>query len=41
MAYFLRAYQFKQNDYGIFNNLGIVLWEQNRPERAIEFYRKA
>ena len=34
MAYYLRAYQFKKHDFGILNNLGMILWDQGRPERA-------
>ena len=41
MAYYLRAHQFNPTDFGILNNLGIVLWDLGRPDRAITFYRKA
>ena len=37
MAYYLRAHQFNPTDFGILNNLGIVLWDMGRPDRAVIF----
>ena len=42
MAIYLRAHQFKPNDFGILRQPGNrFLWEQGRPEHAVKFYRRA